>query len=411
MSDNADAEFDPFNAPKGAADDIPAVDDVLADVDLDAEMDDLFAGADLELEEDESSEAVKVYEAGDTYVDPLTVGLKDKMWVPIRISVAEFKPKHKPRLSAKTCVAVKVGEDGKKRVYVPFDHVEAQIKAGAQEVVGEIELPYFICEANHVAPKFGQRRYPYEIEVPGLTIKTAFFKEQRTGRTGYKNEDGASLRKAAGATSPGEKVSMETMPAIAERMEDKVVMAQITLSTKSKPRPRLDAANNPISVLVDPETGQPVTVVAMERQEGDTSTTYLVNDNSGTVWEGNEKLLVGVEPQVYAIIDTGENSAPLMQNVSMTTDYLKTKFLPVPDRDVEVEMLDGETASGQITWDTVGAITVNKAPGISVDVLLRTGKTITAVWLGTQWTELAPEGDEKGQGGSGLDEFSGASKL
>lgn len=407
MSDNT--EFDPFNQPaEGAADVTDAApatsDDVLGGIDFDAELDDLFEGAELELEEDETDEQVKVYEAGNTYVNPLDVGLKDKMWVPIRITSAGFKDKHTPRLSSKVCVAVKVDPTtGKKRVFVPFDHVEAQVAAGATEVVGEYELPYFICEANHVAPEFGQRRYPYEIEVPALTIKTAFFKEQRSGRKGYKNDDGRTLRVAAGATQPGEKVNLQTMPEIAKRMEDKIVMACITLSTKTKTRPRLDANNQPISVLLDSETGAPVTVFSPQDGTG-----YILNDGSGQVWDGNEKLLVKVDDRVYAIADKGETSGPLMEEYAQTTDYLKTKFLPVPERNVEVEMRNGETVKGEITWGTVGAIAQDKTPGVFVDVLLRTGKTVTAVWLGTQWTEVAK--DEDGEGG-GLDEFAGAKNL
>lgn len=416
MSENQD--FDPFATPEGAVEDSVtdadlSADDVLADVDVDAELDDLFDDAEMGLEEDETDEAVKVYESGDTYVNPLDVGLKDKMWVPIRITVAEFKEKHTPRLSAKTCVAVKVGEDGKKRVFVPFDQVEAALQVGAKEVIGEIELPYFICEANHMAPNFGQRRYPYEIEVPALTIKTALFKPNRSGRTGYKNEDGRSLRIAAQATEPGEKVNLKTMPVIAQRMVDKIVMAQITLSEKKKTRPRLDGNNQPISVLVDPETGGPVTVFAMEKQKGQEAepTVYLLNDGSGQVWDGNEKLLVGVDDRIYAIIDKGENSAPLMEEYVQTTDYLKTKFQPVPERKVDVELRSGETVSGEITWGTVGAITLNLTPGVFVDILTRTGQTVTAVWLGTQWTEVAQDGDDEGKGGGGLDEFAGASNL
>jgi hypothetical protein len=413
MSDSP--EFDPF-ANEGSADGVTDAipDDVLSDVDVDSELDDLFADAELAMEEDESDEEVKVYEAGDTYVNPLDVGLKDKMWVPIRITSASFKEKHKPRLSAKTCVAVKVGEDGKKRVYVPFDQVEAQVAAGATEVVGEYELPYFICEANHVAPEFGQRRYPYEIEVPSLTIKTAYFREQRSGRTGYKNEDGRTLRVAAGATEPGEKVNLKTMPVIADRMQDKIVMAQITLSTKSKSRPRLDGNNQPISVLIDPDTGAPVTVFPTEKQAGqeDEPTVYLYNDGSGRVYEGSPKLLIKLDDRLYAIADKGETSGPLMEDYSQTTDYLKTKFLPVPERKVEVEMRDGEVERGEITWGTVGAIAQSKTPGTPVDILMGSGKkagqTITAVWLGTQWIEIAPEGE--GEGG-GLDEFAGAKNL
>lgn len=424
MSDNT--EFDPFNQP--SADSAPTADsndaapaaDVLdgVDLDLDAELDDLFADADLEMEEDEGDEAVRVYESGNTYVNPLDVGLKDKMWVPVRINVADFKEKHTPRLSSKVCVAVKVDQQtGKKRVYVPFDAVEAQIQAGATEVVGEYELPYFICEANHVAPAFGQRRYPYEIEVPSLTIKTAFFKEQRSGRKGYRNEDGRSLRMATGATQPGEAVNLRTMPEIAKRMEEKIVMAQITLSTKTKPRPRLDSNNKPISVLLDPETGAPVTVFAAEKQNPEDPQVYLHNDETGTLYEGSEGLLVHVKDSVYAIADSGENSGPLMEDVTMVTDYLKTKFMPVPERKVEVELHNGDTAKGEITWDTIGAITLDKTAGVPVDIVLgagagdRVGQTITAVWLGTQWTELPPKGKKDGGEGGGLDEFAGAKNL
>lgn len=426
MSENT--EFDPFNQPSAdaaAADvgDTASAADVhdSVDLDLDADLDDLFADADMELEEDEGDEAVRVFEAGDTYVNPLDVGLKDKMWVPVRINVAEFKEKHKPRLSSKVCVAVKVDQQtGKKRVYVPFDHVEAQIQAGATEMVGEYELPYFICEANHVAPAFGQRRYPYEIEVPSLTIKTAFFKEQRSGRKGYKNEDGRSLRMATGATQPGEAVNLKTMPGIAKRMEEQVVMAQITLSTKTKQRPRLDGNNKPISVLLNVDTGAPVTVFAAEKQKDDDPQVYLYNDETGTLYEGSQKLLVHVKDAIYAIADSGENAGPLMEDYVQVTDYLKTKFMPVPERKVEVELHNGEIAKGEITWDTVGAITLDRTAGVPVDIVLgsgagdRVGQTTTAVWLGTQWTELPPkkeDGEKGGEKGGGLDEFAGAKSL
>lgn len=426
MSDNTQQgpEFDPFDRPEGAdVNDVVAdgVEDGIEDDVLDAELDDLFDGAEMDLEEEETDEEVKVYEAGQSYSNPVDVGLKDKMWVPVRLQVVEFKKEHKPRLSSKICVAVKVDEQtGKKRVYIPFEQVEAQIQAGATEVVTERELPYFIAEANHVAPEFGQRRYPYEIEVPGLTIKTALFKENRSGRKGYKNEDGRSLRVAAGATQPGEKVNLETMPVIAKRMQEQIVMAQITLSTKSKTRPRLDGNNQPVQVLLDVDTGAPVTVFATERQEGDEVTTYLMNDGSGTVWDGNEKLLVHISDKVFAIADRGENSGPLMEEYSQTTDYLKTKFLPVPERKVEVELRNGQTVHGEITWGTVGAIAQSKTPGSFVDIMLGgdagdfVGHTITAVWLGTQWIEVIPEGETKKDGekqGGGFDEFGAVSGL
>jgi hypothetical protein len=408
MSDNT--EFDPFAS--DATEEPPAAEGnaevILDDVLEGGDLDDIFSDAEIDLEEDEGDGEVQVRDLGDVYVNPLDVGLKDKMWVPILLDGVTFAEKHTPRLSSKVCVAVKVDSDNKKRIYIPFDQVEAAILAGATEVVTEMELPFFLAEANHVAPAFKQRRWPYEIEVPALTIKTALFKEGRNGRKGYKNENGPSLRKATGATQPGEKVTLKTMPEIATRMDQKIVMARISLSTKTKMRPRLDNSGNVISVLHDPETGAQVTVFATERQEGDTSTTYLMNDKSGMVWEGNPKLLVNVEPGVYAIVDSGENSGPLMEEYAQTTDYINPPFLPVPERKAAVEMRDGSVIEGQITWDTVGAITQNKAPGICVDVMFRTGKTVTAVWLGTQWSEVVPDDDEEG---GGLDQFAGAKNL
>lgn len=381
-------EYDPFDASAEAP---PADADGIdwSNVGEGDEFDDILAG--MELEEEESGEEIRVRDAGKTYVDPRDVGLKDKMWVPIRILTAEVQDKHVPRLSSKTCIAKK---DGK--TFVLHEQVEAALRNGAEEIVAEVPLPYFICTANHASEQFGQRRFDWEIEVPVFTIKTALFKPQRN-RTGYMNEYGRSLRQATGVTTPGDRISKDNMHEVADRMVEKIVMAQVSISQSKKPkfRDRLDENNNPINVLLDAETGNAVIVFSPEDGSG-----YVV-EGSGEVYEGNPDLLVPMGDRRYAIRDNGDSSGVLKEEFYPVNDYINPPFLPVPERRVQVELLNGDTADGEITLDTVGVIARGKTPGFKVDVLLlKTGKKVTAVWLGTQWNEVESDGDA-------LDEFKG----
>jgi len=386
MSD--ETTFDPWDAPAEE----PAIDLDGGDEDLAVgEFDDILD--EIELDEEESGEAVQARDERKVYSDPRDVGLLDKMWVPIRLTSPTVDEKFVPRLSSKTCIAQK---DGK--TYVLFDQVEAMLKAGATEKIAEVPLPYFIVQANHVAPRFGRRRFDYEIEVPVFTIKTAFFKPQGN-RTGGPNEQGRALRVASGATAAGDRVNKANMHEVAERMDEQVVMAQINVVTSKKPkfRDRLDENGDRINVLVDPETGDAVLVVKVDESGG------YVYAETGEVADVNEALLVHVLDQKYAIRDNGDSSDVLKEKYFPVNDYLSMwqPFQPVPERKVVIERLDGSEAEGEITWDTVGGIALGANAGAKVDVLLKgTGEIVTAVWLGTQWNEVP------GQSG-GTDEYTG----
>lgn len=360
---------------------------------------------DFDFSETETGQAVQVREARNTYDDPRDVGLKDKMWVPIRLESVEVDEKHIPRLSASTCIAR--AKDGK--ISVQYDQVEAALRDGAEEIVGEFKLPYFVATANHVAPSFGSRPFPYEIEVPVLTVKTAYHKGPRNGRTGFRNENGRSLRQASGATRTGDEVTRANMHEVAAAMSDKIVMAQLSLveGKRARQRRRFDADGKPITVLVDPNSGTPVAI----QRVGEGQYVYA---ESGEVWEGNENLLVPLTTEStdkFAIRDNGDYSDVLMESFTPFVDYINPPFQPVPERRVTVETLETDEdgtpirVEGDITWETVGAITLGKAPGAMVDVLLvsgkRMGQTISALWLGTQWNEVPQEGD-------GLDQFTGS---
>jgi hypothetical protein len=361
------------------------------------EFDDLLA----ELEEEESGEAIQVPSSARIYSNPRDVGLKDMQWVPIRILSADVDPKHVPRLSSKTCIA-KLGD----KKFVLYDAIEAAIKAGAtEEQVERLPLPYFVATANHASDEF-QRRFPYEIEVPVFSVKTALFKQQANGRTGYKNESGRSLRLATGATTQGETVSKDNWDEIANRMEDTIILAQLSISQSKKARFRsvLDEQNNPVNVLLNPESGDAVTVLGLKDDKG-RITGYVLDDGNGEVWEGDEKLLFPIPGQdsVFAILDDSENAGPLQEQYFPINDYLKTTFLPLPERKVMVETLEEDEVEGEITLDTIGALAKGNSLGVHVDVFLKTGKKVTAVWLGTQWQEVR---SDKGEGG-GLSEYAG----
>lgn len=361
------------------------------------EFDDILDG--LDVEETESGEVIHVRDDSvRKYVDPHEVGLKDGMWVPVRILTSEVQEKHVPRLSSKTCVAKKDG----KVVGILYDQVEAALRNGAEEVIGEFPLPYFVCTANHVAPRFGERRFDWEIEVPVFTIKTALYKTQRN-RTGYQNDNGRSLRTATGATTAGDTVSKANMHEVADKMVDTIVMARVSVVQSKKPkfRERLDADGNSIMVQVDPESGDFITVF---RQ--DENSDYVI-EPSGEIWEGDESDLVAIEPNRYAIRDSGEFAAPLTEQYYPWNDYIKAPFLPLPERKVQVERVksNGDEPvydEGEITLDTIGAVARGNTPGAHVDIMLHTGedvgKVITATWLGTGWVEKpAPkEGEDSG---------------
>jgi hypothetical protein len=78
----------------------------------------------------------------------------------------------------------------------------------------------------------------------------------------------------------------------------------------------------------------------------------------------------------------------------------------MPERKVRVERAvagkDGEPvyADGEITLDTIGAVARGNAPGAQVDVMLRSGETITATWFGTEWIEKPSDGE-------GMEQFVG----
>lgn len=379
----------------------PPKDDVV-DVDTVEDEFDILDGLDLEFEEEESGEKVNDYTSSKTYTDPIDAGLVNGMWVPVRIISPTLKEKHVPRLSSEVCFAKK---DGK--AYFVYDQVEAMLRQGAEEVVGEVPLPYIVAEANHVAEKFGQRRFNYEIEVPAYTIKTKYFKERRDGKTGYKNESGRSLRVATGVTEKGEKVTKANMHEIADRMDEKIVMAKVTLSQSKTARFRdvLDpATGKPITVLVDPETAEAVTLVKPGSDD-----VYVYAD-SGEIWEGNPEILFelpGVDGK-YVIRDNSESSDVLKEKYFPWNDYINAPFQPVPERNITVILSDGSEMEGVITWETVGAIALTKVSGAAVDVMLKNGKTITALWFGTEWNELVPD---EGKVGGGLDEFAGSEGL
>lgn len=393
---NDETTYDPF------AQDVPAptpdsLNDEFAD-DFDDEFADLFNSLD-DLEEQESGKAIRVRGTVKPYDDPRDVGLRDGMWIPVHLETVEAVERHVPRLSSKVCYATLNDKS-----FLLYDQVEAALRAGGEEKIGEVPVPYFVATANHAAPAFGARRFPYEIEVPVFTVKTALFKPQGN-RTGYPNEHGRSLRLATGVTKAGETVNLRNMHEIADRMVGTIVMAKVSLSEskKSRFRPVTDENGRPITVLIDRDTGRPIEVdkVTVKNDAGEEETNYFYAE-SGEVWEGDESRLYPYVNGKFAIRAAADGSDGPADRLEIPfkpyNDYINPPFLPVPERKVTVERLDQTEVEGEITLDTVGAIVPQAMPGAMVDVMLRTGEVVTAVWLGTQWNEFAsPEGNGPGE--------------
>lgn len=380
---------------------------------------DLLLGA---LEEEESGEEIRVRdEGGKPYDNPYDVGLETGMWVPVRILTAGVKEKYIPRLNAKVCVAVKDG----KTVAVLADKVEQALKSGAtEEIRDDLELPYFVAQANHAAPRFGRRRFNYDIEVPVFTVKTAIH-NMRPGstRTGFANEDGRSLRVATGVMGKGDKLTAKNpapegyanMHDVAEKMDDQIVLAKVTVSQAKRPkmRPVLDGKGEEITVLVDPESGSPVKLF-----KADEDSPYVHDDGSGKIWEGDESLLYQIDDRLFVIRDAGELSDKLTEQYFPINDYINPPFLPLPERRITIERAktdaNGEAVQveGEITLDTIGAIARGNVNGVAVDALLLSGedvgKTITATWIGTQWVERPSSGASEGDD---ADQFVGSQKA
>jgi hypothetical protein len=194
-------------------------------------------------------------------------------------------------------------------------------------------------------------------------------------------------------------------------MVETTVLAKVSIvqAKRDKYRDRLDAKGDKIMVLMNPATADPVIVFRHEDGSG-----YVLDDGSGQIWEGDEALLVHVEGNRYAIRDTGDLSGPLTEAYRPFNDYINPPFLPLPERKVKVERVNGGSDEavydeGEITLDTIGAVARGNVSGVQVDILLRTGqdagKTITATWFGTEWVEVPkPKADED----SGMETFSGS---
>lgn len=354
---------------------------------------DLFDDDDFD--EVDSGEAVKARDARVPYEDATEVGLRADMWVPVEILAARAEKSFTPRFPPKTCyvmVDVKDPKTGaiKKKPIVAYDKVVKALEDGGEEIIDDkLPLPYFVVAANHVAPRFGRRNYDYDLSVPVFAVKTAFAKPNPRG-TGDKNTLGYTLRKATGVTEAGEKVTFANMGEIAKRMELKIMMVQLRINRKKSPsfRKVLDHMDNPINVLMSPDDGNPVTVV----KEGEG---YFLKDGGDAYEDSLEKLfLIPGGDEEYAIRDQGDSSGPLQEKYHPQLDYLNTwvPFQPVPERKVTVTTLDGAEVEGEITWDTIGEITVGATPGRThVDVLLTaTGETITVVWIG-HWRQKPPK--------------------
>jgi hypothetical protein len=397
MSD--EFQDDPFNSTDNDGEGVVDADIVEEDETEEDEFD-ILGDDDLEgFSETEDGEALKAQaDSGKKYRDPTEVGLKDRQWVPVVVKEITVHKKYAPEFGGNPVVLAK---DKTGKLKYLFNDVAAAIQDGATPMIGEYKLPYVVVKMNHVAPAYGERFFDYQADIPILPIMTKYRNDPREGQLpGYKNERGLAFRKAAEVLAEGETMTMANMEEIHLRAKGTVVMAQLNIYQKSNPIAQQVWENNkPIMVRLDPAVGGPLRVFKNEAtgQYIKVGTAEVVEELNDLDETAERVLLYPLGDGEFAILDDGPAAGRLTKMVKPWTDTLMpggqpVPFLPVPERDIQVETLDGTMMAGEITWDTIGNICPTLAPGASVDVLLQNGRTVQAIYMKSHWVEMATEG-------------------
>lgn len=291
------------------------------------------------------------------------------------------------------------------------------------EVQDNVSVDRFDLELDHMADCYGERNRPYLLGTPVADVVLAYKNGPRKGKLGWTKISGRRLLAASHVTKPGEEISEAMLEELAERMSGQIVMGRIRYSdpkTYTNESPRMDGGQM-VKAQVD-KHGSYVKVI-----ESGGSKVY---EETGEPYTGPASGLIPNKDH-YFVADSSDDGAPVMdvETTEVVFDNLHDDVAPVPfevlekvtkkitdkfvthkrsdgkvmvERYMQLTRADDTRAEGQVTWNTVGAITTKPhKPGTEVAVaLLESGEVIQAVFSGTGW-------EEKGDAASGLDEFKG----
>jgi hypothetical protein len=308
----------------------------------------------------------------------------DGLWVPLRITGAKVEQRDMQAVVAYT----PSGE----MVTSPRGIDALVDEHGAEQVVEQISLWQFVLEAEHVATCFGERPSAYRLYTQVFPMRIPLKKpRERNGKTevGFDKTSGKKLLAATRVVKPGMQIKEdeEQLQALADAMVadgGKIVMGRIRHRVKKSDDtvPRKNPNGTFVKCKVDEVEGAPVKL----RKDGDT----LVYVSSGDAYEGETAGLIPFGEDIFLVPDSSDDGAIVKDVVKREAIYdnLADDVYGVQGRSITVQRNDDTEIDAEVTWDTVGFITVLPIKaGTLVQAVAEGGELITATWLGTHWQE------------------------
>lgn len=307
-------------------------------------------------------------------------------WIPVRITSAKVEQREMRAIVVTT-------KDGS-LITTPKE-IDAIDPKGASQEVEQVTLWQFVVEAEHVATCYGERSTAYRLYTPVFPMRIPLNKpRERNGvkEMGFDKISGKKLLAATRVVKPGMKLT-ESNEELLERLADdmvkdggKIVMAKVRYRTKKSDDSvmRKNADGTPVKALVDETEGS---FIRLEKN-GDT----FANVSTGEAYDGDTSKLIPFGEGQFLIPDNSDDGVTVRDIVKREAVYdnLADDVYGVPGRSITIQRLDETEIEAEVTWDTVGFITVPPIKAGTVVQAVAGDETITAAWLGAHWEEVEP---------------------
>lgn len=308
----------------------------------------------------------------------------DGLWIPLRIVDAKVEQREMKAVVAYT-------PEGE-MVTNPRGIDKLVEEHGATQEVETISVYQFVLEAEHVATCFGERPSSYRLYTQVFPVRIPLNKpRKRNGveEVGFDKTSGKKLLAATHVVKPGTKITEdpEQLQELADAMVadgGKIVMARVKHRVKKSDDavPRKNPDGTFVKCKVDEVEGSPIRL--RKKDDG------FVYSSSGDVYEGPADGLIPFGDDNYLIPDNSDDGAIVKDMVKreQVFDNLADDVYGVKGRTVTIVRLDDAEVEAEVTWETVGFITVMPIKaGTMVQAVAEGGELITASWLGTHWQE------------------------
>jgi hypothetical protein len=317
----------------------------------------------------------------DRYIRPA-----EGSWIPVRI-VSVDTTQHDMKAVVATL------PDGS-FVTVP-NQINLAVEKGMTQSVENVTLWQYVVEADHVANCYGERSNAYRLYTPVFPMRVPLNKPRNRGgveEIGFDKSSGKKLLAATRVVKPGEKVTEdneELLRSLGDAMTadgGKIVMARVRYRVKKSEEsvPRKKADGTFLKGAIDQTSGSFIKL----RKSGN----EYVYVEGGATYEGDTSGLIPFG-DTFLIPDDSDDGVRVQDIVKReaTYDNLADDVAVVPGRQVEINRPDGSSVTAEVTWETVGAITVQPVrAGTLIQAVTEDKEIITASWLGTHWEDVGP---------------------